>query len=277
MHRFRNIAFVVVLAGCAGGANDVGTQPAAKSDTVADQITQGERAPIENSNSDDDNDNPRSKDRAEAENTGTTGAVATPALTPPGIASPAKTKAAGVDAGEAEPIVADTDLDLIELVLVDLFDFDEFQPGVRRIGNNATIILSNRTNGPSFYISDDQLGGEEYPDNDKPVPPDISADLRRRNQNESLSLSNFKPKNPNILVEDMSDNNRRRQSTEFGKRFPGAKGYVKVWLPGYSKDGKTAVVRMWIGPTVHGATATYLLVKQDGRWSVKWRKTAYYS
>src|SRR5579863_3730559 len=101
MHRFRNIAFVVVLAGCAGGANDVGTQPAAKSDTVADQITQGERAPIENSNSDDDNDNPRSKDRAEAENTGTTGAVATPALTPPGIASPAKTKAAGVDAGEA--------------------------------------------------------------------------------------------------------------------------------------------------------------------------------
>jgi hypothetical protein len=53
-------------------------------------------------------------------------------------------------------------------------------------------------------------------------------------------------------------------------------GYAIAWLPAYSEDAKTALVRVYFGPTPHGATATYLLVRQNGEWTIKWRRTAYY-
>jgi hypothetical protein len=44
--------------------------------------------------------------------------------------------------------------------------------------------------------------------------------------------------------------------------------YASLWLPGYSSDRSTAVVKFEFGPTSHGATATYLLKKQDDKWIV---------
>jgi len=183
-----------------------------------------------------------------------------------------------VPAGCAAPPDApgrSTDFELIELVLVDLIDFKEFHSLTGRDGKKSQIVLSDQTIGSSGFLSDDQLSSESYPEKDKLVPPDIGADLRRRNPKEPISLSAFNPKNPNIIVEDLSDIDGKDDAA-FEKKHPDARGYVEAWMPGYSEDGRTAVVRVLFGPTPHAATATYMLVKQDGRWKVKWRKTAYY-
>lgn len=165
-----------------------------------------------------------------------------------------------------------TDYELIEMVIVDLLDFDEFHLITDLDEEKSKVVLNEKTSRWYGFISDSQLSGEAYPKKDKLVPPDISADLRRRNHEEPFSLSGFKPNDPDIIVKDWSSLNRH----DAEKKYPDARCFIETWLPGYSKDGKTAVVRLWFGPTAHGATATYLLVKQDGRWTVKWRKTVYY-
>ena len=55
-----------------------------------------------------------------------------------------------------------------------------------------------------------------------------------------------------------------------------ATSYVQLWLPGYSSDGKTAVLRFAFGPSSHGASATYLMTNQGGRWIVSDYDLAYF-
>jgi hypothetical protein len=43
---------------------------------------------------------------------------------------------------------------------------------------------------------------------------------------------------------------------------------VSVWLPGYSRDGRTAIVCLSIPVDLHGAMVTVLLTKEDGDWKV---------
>jgi hypothetical protein len=59
--------------------------------------------------------------------------------------------------------------------------------------------------------------------------------------------------------------------------YPDAKAYAIVFLPGYSKDGRTAVVQFDFGPTPHGASATYLLVRTEGGWTVTQSALVYYA
>jgi hypothetical protein len=54
-------------------------------------------------------------------------------------------------------------------------------------------------------------------------------------------------------------------------KYPDSWRYVYAFLPGYSKDGKTAVVVFETGPSPHGAEVTYFLVKSEAGWTVKWR------
>jgi hypothetical protein len=175
--------------------------------------------------------------------------------------------------GESSP--TSVDFDLIELALLDLAEFDEFDPGTSNDENRSKIVLDAGTVGSSWYISEGQLRGESRRDKDKLIPPDVSADLRRRNPEKRVSLSDFKPKSSKVLVEDLSGVDLQFGG-DFGKKYPYAKGCAEAWLPGFSDDGNTAVVRFFFGPTPHGATATCLLIKEDGCWKVKWRKTAYY-
>jgi hypothetical protein len=48
-----------------------------------------------------------------------------------------------------------------------------------------------------------------------------------------------------------------------------AKCFVGFWRPGYSKDGKQAIVRAWYGPKSHDAVATYLLKNSDSGWTIQ--------
>ena len=179
-------------------------------------------------------------------------------------------------AGEAKTTDSSTDFDLIELVLVDLIDFNEFSPMFFSNGKRSQIILNEKTQGLNGLISDDQLNSESGNKSDQVIPSEICADLRERNPEEPISLSEFKPTDPKILIEDVSEIHWGIDDISFAKKHPNAKGCVYAWLPGYSRDRKTAVVRLLFAPTPHGATATYMLVKQDGRWTIKWRRTAHY-
>jgi len=175
--------------------------------------------------------------------------------------------------------VGDDDYQVLEMVLLDLIDFKEFTPLVDD-GKKTDIVLSEKTAGStgtmgsSGFLSDDQLRGESHDKKPYLIPADIRADLRRRNPKEPVSLRGFKPSRTKILLRDLSG---LKRFGEFERKHPDARGYVEAWLPGYSKDGQTAVLRAWFGPTSHGATATYMLANKKGRWAIVWRKVAYYA
>lgn len=59
--------------------------------------------------------------------------------------------------------------------------------------------------------------------------------------------------------------------------YPDAKCFVRTWLPGYSSDGTTALVRLAFGPTPHGASATYLLRRGGSQWRIDWSHLTYYA
>jgi hypothetical protein len=110
------------------------------------------------------------------------------------------------------------------------------------------------------------------------VPAEILADLRRRSREPVKSLMDFRPANRDIIVTDLDRTtedaaNRGEDSDEtFRKEYPTAWGYVWARLPGYSKDGRTAVVLFDGGPFGgHGLGWVYLLVKTGSKWEVQWR------
>jgi hypothetical protein len=101
--------------------------------------------------------------------------------------------------------------------------------------------------------------------------------MAERNR-QSVSLAAFKPSASGILV---APDNFPRHFLDFPdafeERFPDAKALVRMWLPAFSEDERTALVRLDFVPTHSGASGTYYLEQVDGRWTVVWRKLAYYS
>jgi hypothetical protein len=184
----------------------------------------------------------------------------------------------GAAKGQKNP-VENEDYQILETVLLDLIEFKEFKPFVRD-GKRTKIVLHEKSAGggredSSFYLSDDQLDGERHDQKPHLILPDIRRNLRRRNPIDPVSLGAFKPSSPKILVRDLSG--LMGEFDEFSGKYADARGYVEAWLPGYSKDRQTAVLRAWFGPTAHGATVTYLLAKKKGKWTVVWRKVAHYA
>jgi len=168
-----------------------------------------------------------------------------------------------------KPQLAQMDCEVLETVFVDLTLWDD---SALAFGSNEkrVILLHPRTEETSGMLSADQLDGE-FRDSQYDIPRDLAENLRIRNVG-SVSLKTFAPKRANVVMHDLSD----IEQYEFDRRYPSARCFVHLWLPGYSDDGRLAIVRCWIGPTAHGATATYLLVNKSGTWQVKWRTMAHY-
>jgi hypothetical protein len=104
------------------------------------------------------------------------------------------------------------------------------------------------------------------------VTLDIREHLMQRN-GDALSLAEFRPVNQRIIL---SGEEALRAGIGFADKHPQARGWVQVYLPGYSKPRDQAVLRFYLGPSAHGAAGTYFLNKQDGVWRVKWRDFAFY-
>ena len=166
----------------------------------------------------------------------------------------------GAAPDETEPTPTRTDYELFELVALDLLDSDEF-PGRKP---RSTIVVGDQTRGATSGCGD--VGRK-----DRLIPAEICTALKKRNWENPISLRNFKPSNPKVLVTDVRT---AEGIIEFEGAFPDARCYVEAWLPGNSDDGMTAVLTAEIGPSMHGASATWMLVNNDGLWKVKWREVS---
>jgi hypothetical protein len=82
------------------------------------------------------------------------------------------------------------------------------------------------------------------------------------------SLAGLRPSNPKILVRDLDAEFPKMRSglgfaKNFRKNYLDSCGYVRVYLPGYSQDGQSAVVIWRGGPSPHGLTWAYMLVRSE--------------
>jgi hypothetical protein len=108
------------------------------------------------------------------------------------------------------------------------------------------------------------------------IPIDIQKDIIRRQKEPARSLMDFKPANPHVIVCDVDKLLEGVTGIavfdKLRKEYPAAWAYVRVNMPGYSKDGKSAVVLVEGGPNGgHGASWVYMLTKKGKPWEVQWR------
>jgi hypothetical protein len=176
--------------------------------------------------------------------------------------------------------VTEDDFKIFDVVLLDLLDFEDF-----KTASPTKIVLDPMTAGDDKLIGQGWLNGEinSYLDykgyKEEAGLDELGDDLRRRNPKKLISLAGYKSPSPKILMENLLAPYPVAKDPEdaaIDYRFriadlPNATRYVIAWLPGYSKDGNTAVFRAFFGPTMHGATLTYKLAKKDGKWTVVWR------
>lgn len=210
--------------------------------------------------------------------------------------------------GEKPETNSERDRQVLEALLLHLLSDKKFNltyvsrsSSASSSASKATIVLHPRTPEKTGMIQESQMRAETG--GTHTLPPDAAQDLRQRNSKLSahssiyeavaVSFTGWKFAAP-IVVEDWearrdnarksggsggSGGTRRRDSNfDFEERHPRAKGWVRTYLPGYSKDGTRAFVRAWTGPSSHGATVTALLERNpsSGKWQVKWYRLAFY-
>lgn len=152
-----------------------------------------------------------------------------------------------------------------------------------RHGREATTILMHPSTpkGSTIYLSPSQIAGDLH---DFKLSQDIVEHLRHRNtsvkskrgRDESVEATYSGLKfAPEIVVTDLTEIWKAGVFLE--DSHPEALCWFEHYLPGYSSDGNEAVVRSFIGPTVHGATITASLVKSNNKWVVKWFRIAVYA
>jgi hypothetical protein len=175
------------------------------------------------------------------------------------------------------------DNQILEMVLSDLLK----NPDFLQTTGFRDIVLSVETPGQPLN-SDLFLSSSAKPA--PAIPTDVRTNLQKRNSEvvpvpsyrHEYTLvrhrwTNYHPSNERILVRDISPFRRDvRGWSKFRNAYPDARGYVIAWLPGYSKDKKTALLHFLVGPSAHGAVGTYLLTSDGKKWAIKWRSIQHF-
>jgi hypothetical protein len=150
--------------------------------------------------------------------------------------------------------------------------------------NGATIVLHTQTPEKTGFLQSHQMrsdvGGHT-------LPSDAERDLQRRNSPPNAKADTYDAVaasftnltfSAGVVVADLTSTWKDRRSfSAFEEAYPKARGYVRAYLAGYSKDGTRALVRATAGPSAHGAMVTALLEKSGGKWVVKWHHIAWYA
>lgn len=119
----------------------------------------------------------------------------------------------------------------------------------------------------------------EHAEKEQAFPKELRRDWSRRKAGRPVQVSELGDEGEGILVGDIQALAKRARlsgdrdafAREFRKAHPEAGRWVSAYLPGYSNDGRTAVVVLAGGPSPHGLTWVYRLVLVEGRWCVAWR------
>lgn len=165
---------------------------------------------------------------------------------------------------------------VISVALEDFIRADDAPRSAKREGK--TVLLVDATSeGPGGLLSDAQIEADLMNVDWRPSK-EIVENLRARNSTQVALNSLVLAASTRIvdLRTPFDGLGSPEPWTRIEKAYPEAIAAVCLWLPGYSKDKSQAVVRFRFGPTEHGATATYLLVKDGDSWKVKVRAFAYY-
>jgi hypothetical protein len=171
------------------------------------------------------------------------------------------------------------DFEVLAAALEDFALHNDIPPGR---SNKRLMVVNSKTPGRSLSILSDQMSFE-FTQEKWQVPEELQDDLQKRNERPCSLKNGSLGKN---VVEENLDEFEKDDPVKphfegtllfnLQKRYPGVEGYAWLWLPGYAKNRTTAVVRFSFGPTAHGAAATYLLVRKDGKWNIQNRHFAYY-
>lgn len=161
-----------------------------------------------------------------------------------------------------------------------LVDYDDL---ARTSAKKTKLVLHLRTPQGTGFLSANQINSDLRR---RALPAGSEESLRRRNTQPNLKSTSFAAINasfknmkfgPDVVIADLEKIQKDRLSyTAFKKAYPSAKGWIEAYLPGYSSDGNSAVVRAFTGPTAHDATITAVLEKNAGTWVVRWYHVAHY-
>lgn len=149
----------------------------------------------------------------------------------------------------ASDVITNVDYEIFDTVLSDFLTRDEDLPYPARAEAKA-LVLGDTT---ASFVEPTYLP--------KDVSPDLVSDMMSRNPKRVRhTLRQYRPKDPNILVRDVTG-----VDSELGNSgvLYGTRGFVSLALPGYSKDGQMALCGFGYGPSPHGMACFYLLRKQD--------------
>ncbi len=166
---------------------------------------------------------------------------------------------------------------VLEAVLKDLLDQSdaaEQRPGARREFVLNTFSLSDTMPGDFDRVLDGVAVS-------KKSAMQLKSDLARRNAGGPTTFGRLKFKDARIVIKDLniitdaSTGERLFEMNpyEFREKYPNIEYYAETYLPGFSEDGKTALVRMTLGPPsdTHGlARYTGVVGKSQGEWKIKW-------
>jgi hypothetical protein len=188
------------------------------------------------------------------------GVCAVPACGPPRAPSGSPARIVAPDQRDGE---------VLQALLLHLLGDPEF--GNRpALTNGAVIVLDARTsNWP--HIIDGEPMRLDLEEQGLPSDLESGAFFRSNQPNTTNYFTNFTFVSP-IVVVDIEGMGWKA----FVKAYPKPRGYVEAALPGYSDDGKRAVVFATFGPSSHGAMATAVLEKSGDKWVVKWHRLFFF-
>ncbi len=95
------------------------------------------------------------------------------------------------------------------------------------------------------------------------LPIDVAADLQRRNTEGPVPVAEFQFRSRQIVIDDLDE---LRSDAE--DKYPGGVAFVRVSLPGYSRDGKIALVGVTNALSNHPLGSIFALMFSAGEWKV---------
>ena len=136
-----------------------------------------------------------------------------------------------------------------------------------------TLLIHREYEKTKGFLSASQLGGD-LSDETWTIPEDARQDIERRTDERPRLTRKGWPSFVHFF--DLLSESAGRHY-DFEQWHPHARAYVILWPTGYTPDHRLALVRFAFGPTVHGASAIYLLAMQNGRWTVLHHEVSYYA
>ncbi|MHC5112006.1 MAG: hypothetical protein ACYTHJ_19255 [Planctomycetota bacterium] len=162
-----------------------------------------------------------------------------------------------------------TDFTLLDIALADFAGRDAFDS---HAFSGDVIVIQRSTRFPTATLDERRLISGRRTES---LSAELVESLRQRNDG-AISIADFKPSTPNVVVDDLSASiaTRRIQTIRaLREKQPNARGFVHTWRPGYNSTGTEAVLRFRLGPSRmgKGAVATYRFQKQGEDWTILWQ------